>query len=146
MSLPKSSVTGARRVALRLAAMAAGCALLMPTTTHAQTITTVQENGHKVFVNDDTTLGTRDRSVSTQRVRMVRYVYWSSTERRWKPVPSPSPNILKAARSAAAEVHEFVSSQPVTPVQMTATGATKIDPNYQQLAQGRVVTSAAIDR
>jgi hypothetical protein len=158
MSLPKSSVPGKAHISqkqadmghrstrLVLAAIAAGCALLIPTTTYAQSITTVQENGRKVFVNDDTTLAVRNRSVSTQRVRMVSYVYWSNTERRWKPVPSPSPNVLKAARSAAAEVHEFVSAQPMTRVELEANGAVKVDPNYKQLAQGRVVTSAAIDK
>jgi soluble lytic murein transglycosylase-like protein len=127
--------------------MAAGCALLIPTTTHAQSITTVQENGRKVYVNDDTTLNARDRSVQP-RVRLVQYVYWSNTERRWKPVPSPSPNALKAARSAAAEVHEFVSSQPLTRIDPSAVSASspKVNPNYQQLAQGHVVTSAAIDK
>jgi hypothetical protein len=145
MSLPKSSVLGARGVVLRLAAIAAGCALLIPTTTQAQSITTVQENGHKVYVNDDTTLATRDRSVQP-RVRLVQYVYWSNTEHRWKPVPAPSANALKAARSAAAEVHQFVSAQPVTRVDLESNGPVKVDPNYKQLAQGRVVTSAAIDK
>lgn len=147
MSLPKSSVIGARRVVLRLAAIAAGSALLIPTTTHAQSITTVKENGRKVYVNDDTTIASRDRSVQP-RVRLVQYVYWSNTERRWKPVPSPSPNALKAARSAAAEVHQFVSAQPLTRIDPLATqpASAKVDPNYQQLAQGRVVTSAAIDK
>jgi soluble lytic murein transglycosylase-like protein len=130
---------------VRLAAIAAGCALLIPTTTHAQSITTVQENGRKVYVNDDTTLATRDRSVQP-RVRLVQYVYWSNTEHRWKPVPAPSANALKAARSAVAEVHQFVSAQPLTRVDLESNGAVKVDPNYKQLAQGRVVTSAAIDK
>jgi len=147
MSLPKSSVTGARRVSLRLAAFAAGCFLLIPTTTSAQSITTVQENGRKVYVNDDTTIAQRNRSVSAQRVRMVRYVYWSNTEHRWKPVPSVSPNILKAARSAAAEVQDFVTAQPTTPAAIAPELATsKQDSNYRQLAQGRVVSSSAIDK
>jgi len=147
MSLPKSSVPGARRVSLRLAALAAGCFLLIPTTTSAQSITTVQENGRKVYVNDDTTIAQRNRSVSAQRVRMVRYVYWSNTEHRWKPVPSVSPNILKAARSAAAEVQDFVTAQPTTPPATAPELATsKQDSNYRQLAQGRVVSSSAIDK
>lgn len=149
MSLPKSSVKGARGCSLRLAALAAGCALLIPTTSYAQSITTVQENGRRVYVNDDTTIAARDRSVQPQ-VRMVQYVYWSSTERRWKPVPRPSANALKAARSAAAEVHEFVSAQPLTRVDLASNGIVKsepkVDPNYQQLAKGRVVSSAAIDK
>src|SRR5690349_5407698 len=131
MSLPKSSVLSTRRVVLRLAAIVAGCALLIPSTTHAQSITTVKENGRKVYVNDDTTIAPRDRSVQP-RVRLVQYVYWSNTEHRWKPVPSPSPNALRAARSAAAEVHQFVSAQPLTRVDPLATQqvSAKVDPNY----------------
>ncbi len=145
MSVPKSSVRNARRVFLRAAAFAAGCALLIPTTSHAQNITAVQENGRKVYVNDDTTLATRDRSAQP-RVRMVQYVYWSNSEHRWKPVPAPSKSALKAARSAAAEVHQFVSAQPLTRIDPTTAEAPKIDPNYRKLARGHVVTSAAIDQ
>ena len=155
MVSPKSSVPGAKthiceksadmghrmgyRV-LRLAALAAGCALLIPTTMYAQSITTREENGHKVFVNDDVpTVTLRGKTVPA--VRVVHYAYWSSKDHRWKPVPAPSPNILNAARYAAAEVQDFVSAQPAGPKQASA----KVDPNYRRLAEGRVVSSAAID-
>jgi Transglycosylase SLT domain len=128
-----------RRV-LRFAAMAVGCALLIPTTTYAQAITVREENGRKVYVNDDVpTVTVRGKTVPA--VRVVHYVYWSSTERRWKPVPAPSPNILNAARYAAAEVESFVSAQPAGPKPDSA----KVNPNYRRISRGRVVTSAAID-
>lgn len=145
MFLPKSSVPGTRRAILRMAAMAAGCALLIPTTIQAQSITAVQENGRKVYVNDDAPAASI-KGKAAPRVRYVRYVYWSNTERRWKPVPSPSPNILSAARSAASEVHEFVSSTPVTPVDPSSIGSDKVNPNYAQLARGHAVSSAEIDK
>lgn len=148
MSLPKSSAKGRIHPPI-WASVVAGCALLIPSTSYAQNITTVQENGRKVFVNDDTTIATRDRSAQPH-VRMVQYVYWSNTERRWKPVPRPSASALRAAKSAAAEVHEFVSSQPLTRIDLESNGivkdTAKVDPNYQQLAKGRVVSSVAIDK
>src|SRR5690242_100083 len=99
MVSPKSSVPGAtthicqkkadmgdHRV-LRWAVLVAGCALLIPTTIHAQSITTRDENGRKVYVNDDVpTVTVRGKAVPA--VRVVRYAYWSSKEHRWKPVPA----------------------------------------------------------
>jgi hypothetical protein len=125
---------------LRLTALAAGLVLLIPAT-YAQNITTREENGRKIYVNEDVpTVAIRGRAVPA--VRVVNYVYWSNKEHRWKPVPAPSPNILNAARYAAAEVENFVSAQPAGP----KASATKIDPNYRRLARGRVVTSEAIDQ
>ncbi len=152
MVSPKSSVPGARtrnceksahldrQRVLRWAALA-GCALLIPTTTYAQSITTRDENGRKVYVNDDVpTVTVRGKTIPA--VRVVNYAYWSNKEHRWKPVPAPSPNILNAARYAAAEVKEFISAQPAGPKPASA----KVDPNYRRLAEGHVVTSAAIDQ
>jgi hypothetical protein len=124
---------------LRLTALAAGLVLLIPAS-YAQNITAREENGRRIYVNDDLpTVTVRGKVVPA--VRVVHYVYWSSKERRWKPVPAPSPNILNAARYAAAEVENFVSAQPAAP----KAAAAKIDPNYRRLARGRVVSSAAID-
>lgn len=129
------------RGVLRVAALVAGCALLIPTTTYAQAITVREENGRKVFVNDDVpTVTVRGKRVPA--IRLVHYVYWSNTERRWKPVPAPSPHILNAARYAAAEVENFVSAQPAGPKPTSA----KVNPNYRRISRGRVVTSEAIDQ
>ena len=120
-------------------AMAACVALLIPTTARAQSITSREENGRKVYVNDEVpTVMVRGKAVPS--VRVVRYVYWSNKEHRWKPVPSVSPYVLKEARSAAAEVKDFVSSQPSGSSRDAST-----DPNYKRLARGRAVSSAAID-
>ena len=35
-------------------------------------------------------------------------MYWSSKENRWKPVPGPNAAAMRAARSAAAEVSEYL--------------------------------------
>jgi soluble lytic murein transglycosylase-like protein len=38
-------------------------------------------------------------------------MYWSSKENRWKPVPSAGAASMRAARSAAAEVNEFLGRE-----------------------------------
>ena len=62
----------------------------------------VAPDGHKVFVNTSDTPHTR---ISAPRLNGsgVRYVYWSNTQHRWKPVTMQSA-AARRARSAAAEV------------------------------------------
>lgn len=38
-------------------------------------------------------------------------MYWSSKENRWKPVPSANAAVMRAARSAAAEVSQYVGRE-----------------------------------
>ena len=72
----------------------------------AQMITTTDENGRKVYVNE---------SIPANRVRHApaadgprrSLMYWSVKENRWKPVPSANAASMKAARSAAAEVNQY---------------------------------------
>lgn len=118
------------------------CAALCPIVT-AQSITAVEENGRKIYVNADAPA--RARAVPVARTRASRYVFWSVTEHRWKPVPPPSPNILKAARYAAAEVSQYIAAQPEAPARTTP-GSNAISPNYRSLARGRAVSTEAIDR
>jgi membrane-bound lytic murein transglycosylase B len=69
-------------------------------------ITTTQENGRTVYVNDDAPRP-RAHAGGESQARHSTLVYWSSKENRWKPVPSPNTMSMKAARSAAAEVSEY---------------------------------------
>jgi soluble lytic murein transglycosylase-like protein len=114
-------------------------ALIFATSLLAQQVTPVVEHGRVVFRNDES-------EVSKPTVRQApesKYVYWSSTEKRWKPVPVPSPTALKAARFAAAEVSSFVAAQP----SMTAArGVARVSPNYQRMVGSHTVTSEAIDQ
>lgn len=105
-------------------------------------IIAVQENGHKVYVNDETpaapaALAARPRASSRRSV----LVYWSNTEHKWKPVPTPSPSAMWAARNAAAEVRGYVAAQPRT--SRASTGIA--NPNYATLARGYRVSAAEID-
>jgi soluble lytic murein transglycosylase-like protein len=102
-------------------------------------ITTVEENGRKIFVNAETP---QEIAVNRAAVRSTsRYMYWSSTERRWKAVASPSPAALSAARSAAAEVASYVSNQP-----KRAGTAPLGNPNYRSLTSSYQVSSAEVDK
>jgi len=58
----------------------------------AAVITSTDDNGRKVYVNESFP------------------VTWSTSEHRWKPVPSAN---IRAARSAAAEVNHYLAEQPV---------------------------------
>lgn len=129
------------------AALMAGCTLLWPTTVRAQKITTIEENGRKIFVNDqDPSPAPKKRTTVASSPRYVKYVYWSNLEHRWKPVAPASPNVMRAARSAAAEVSDYVAALPMKPVPVSNTAEGRVNPNYQSLVRGRVVSSESIDQ
>ena len=71
------------------------------------TITSTDDNGRKIYVNESFPVVTSKRSETP--VRRNSLAYWSTTEHRWKAVPSAN---IRAARSAAAEVNHYLGSQP----------------------------------
>jgi soluble lytic murein transglycosylase-like protein len=71
----------------------------------AGTITTsTDDNGHKVYVNDYVPARPTQPWHAAVAPRSS-LVYWSATERRWKPVPRAN---VRAAQSAAAEVDQYL--------------------------------------
>jgi hypothetical protein len=65
---------------------------------------TTDESGRKIYVNEDEpSAGSRARAATPSPSRLV---YWSSTEHRFKPVPT-SGAMMRAARSAASEVSSY---------------------------------------
>ena len=68
-------------------------------------ITTTEENGRTVYVNEDDPKPVRQAQAAEPKRPGL--VYWSSKENRWKPVPSAGTASMKAAKSAAAEVTEY---------------------------------------
>jgi len=63
--------------------------------------------GRKVYVNESFPAVTSKRTQPpAQRSSLA---FWSTTEHRWKPVPSAN---IRAARSAAAEVNHYLGEQP----------------------------------
>jgi soluble lytic murein transglycosylase-like protein len=69
-------------------------------------ITTTEENGRKVYVNETVPEPAHHMQAAEAPHRSL--MYWSVKENRWKPVPGPNAASMKAARSAAAEVDSFV--------------------------------------
>ena len=73
-------------------------------------ITATDEHGRKVYVNDPVP-ASQTHHVQESEPPRRRLMYWSSKENRWKPVPGPSAAAMRAARSAAAEVNEYLGHE-----------------------------------
>jgi hypothetical protein len=91
---------------------------------------TVDDTGHKVYVNDIAATPASSRPVRSQQNRLV---YWSTTDRRWKPVPRQN---VQAAKSAAAEVDEYLDKPATQQNSAKQTGFTQqeIDAAIEQAA------------
>ena len=80
-----------------------------------EAITTTDENGRKVYVNEPAPVQEHAPRARRSQVSQIQssqgqrssLVYWSSKESRWKPVPSAGTASMQAARSAAAEVSQY---------------------------------------
>jgi len=70
----------------------------------SQVITTTDEHGRKVYVNESLTA---PRSSPAPQAKRSTWMYWSTKENRWKPVPSANTASMQAARSAAAEISQY---------------------------------------
>jgi len=68
-------------------------------------ITTTEEHGRKVYVNEDGPA--KARPTPATQAKRSSLVYWSSKQNRWKPVSSANTASMQAARSAAAEVTQY---------------------------------------
>jgi soluble lytic murein transglycosylase-like protein len=80
-----------------------------------EAITTTDENGRKIYVNEPAPVQQHAPRARRSQVSQIQsspgqrssLVYWSSKESRWKPVPSAGTASMQAARSAAAEVSQY---------------------------------------
>jgi soluble lytic murein transglycosylase-like protein len=70
------------------------------------TITATEEHGRKIYVNE--TMPQRHPAAPSAEPRRSSLMYWSTKENRWKPVPSANTASMQAARSAAAEVSQYI--------------------------------------
>jgi hypothetical protein len=68
-------------------------------------ITTTQEHGRKIYVNEPAPV--EKHAISSVSPKRSSLVYWSSKDSRWKPVPSAGTASMLAAKSAAAEVSQY---------------------------------------
>ena len=75
-----------------------------------QKITASDDHGRTIYVNDSAP-ASRARRASEPEAPRRTLMYWSSKENRWKPVPPANAAAMRAARSAAAEVSQYVSRE-----------------------------------
>ena len=77
---------------------------------------TTDESGRRIYVNEDKVNGgapsTSAKAEASTPARSP-LVYWSSTEHRFKPVPT-SGAVMRAARSAASEVNTYLDGKAQT--------------------------------
>ena len=79
-----------------------------------QMITTTQEHGRKVYVNEPVPERARQAAqAQAGKAQRSSLVYWSSRDSRWKPVPRANTASMQAARSAAAEVTQYFGQESV---------------------------------
>jgi soluble lytic murein transglycosylase-like protein len=75
----------------------------------SEKITATDERGRKIYVNESVPSGSpRTQTSETPRRKLM---YWSSKENRWKPVPPPNAAAMRAARSAADEVNQYLGRE-----------------------------------
>lgn len=74
-------------------------------------IATTDENGRKIYVNEyvPAVSAKASRNSASEASQPTGLVYWSATENRYKRVPSAK---MGAARSAAAEVNQYLKRDP----------------------------------
>jgi Transglycosylase SLT domain len=115
----------------------------------AQNIVAVHDpSGRTVWVNNEEQK-TQPPPSSSSISSSTKYgygslVYWSRTERRWKPVPRPSPATMKAAQRAAQEVTSFVAAAPLRAASFKR--SEPASPDTADLVRGRQITSESVDR
>jgi soluble lytic murein transglycosylase-like protein len=76
----------------------------------SEKITATDEHGRKIYVNDIAATSPARHAQEAQTPRRT-LMYWSSKDNRWKPVPPPNAAAMRAARSAAAEVNQYVGRE-----------------------------------
>jgi soluble lytic murein transglycosylase-like protein len=74
-------------------------------------ITTTEEHGRKVYVNQDEPARPKQAQSTAVPSKRSTLVYWSSKENRWKPVPSANTASMQAAKSAAAEISQYYTHE-----------------------------------
>lgn len=72
-------------------------------------IKATDDHGRTVYVNDFEPQKPVRHTEETAPHRNL--MYWSSKENRWKAVPPPNAAVMKAARSAAAEVNQYLGRE-----------------------------------
>lgn len=118
-------------------------AMVMSSQGQAQNMVAVQDaSGRTVWVNSDLK-PQPPVPVSSKPAHYSTLVYWSRNEHRWKPVPTPSPATMIAARRAAQEVSNFVAAAPARAASLKV--YEPVSPDTADLVRGRQITSESVD-
>ena len=98
-------------------------------------ITAMDDHGRTIYVNDSVEKpAPRHAEASETPHRLL--MYWSSKDNRWKPVPPPNAAVMKQARSAAEEVHQYLAHESTKSANSKIVAAN---------ARGVIATAADID-
>jgi soluble lytic murein transglycosylase-like protein len=115
--------------------------LLLPTVALAgDPIVAVQDNGRTVYVNSDSSPKPSASARTRPAPQTTNLVYWSRSKQRWIPVAPASRAAMRAARNAAAEISQTISSeqaaasQPGNPAPRHPLSADEIDTLIDQIA------------
>src|SRR5215470_13928082 len=81
------------------------------------------DSGHKIYVNDVTPPAAPQQKFRSQQKRLA---YWSTTEHRWKSVPHAN---VQAAKSAAAEVDQYLGNSRAGQNSLAASGFSQLEIN-----------------
>jgi soluble lytic murein transglycosylase-like protein len=100
-----------KRLKIALMATVVATSFLTPLTLLAQSAAShitasTDASGRTIYENEDAPAASSTSTAATTPRRSA-LVYWSSTEHRWKPVPT-SGAVMRAARSAASEVNTYL--------------------------------------
>ncbi|MGA2019685.1 MAG: lytic transglycosylase domain-containing protein [Candidatus Sulfotelmatobacter sp.] len=104
------------QIALMVSTVAATSLFLMPQLRAAEgdgpaeKITATDEHGRTIYVNEAAP-ASQTRHPQEAEAPRRKLMYWSSKENRWKRVPPPNAAAMQAARSAAAEVSQYIGRE-----------------------------------
>lgn len=105
----------------------------------SEKITATDDHGRKVYVNDSVGASPAHHVEASESPRRT-LMYWSSKENRWKPVPSANAASMRAARSAAAEVSQYIGRES-----SQSANAKIVAANFRGTAAGSVDIDTAIE-
>jgi len=109
-------------------------------------IATTDENGRRIYVNEAAPVAARHpevASASSAGSPRRPLVYWSAAQRRWKPVPPANGATMRAARSAAAEVNQYIGHEANPEITESGTNFVRGQAFNQQDVDAAIVQAAA---